>query len=175
MFKASPGCHEENGQRAKAEAGSPGGGHCREGHAVGGVGAWRCRCSEMKRCLLDTWLLGCQIWTSGDLVWRCNSGGFGPAPPMTTQGCRPSSAQDWGLGSPLSTSSVGCVLGSLPQPPHLPQACLSSEALASVPEAITQASPRPPAPPPTIHGRGSFHCRPQLFTENGNTLGKPQT
>ena len=103
------------------------------------------------------------------LVWRCNFGGFGLAPAMTTQGCRPSSAQDWGLGSPLSTSSVGCVLGSLPQPPHLPQPGLPTEAPASVSEAITQASR------PHCSRHGSFHCRPQLFTENRNKLGKPQT
>lgn len=100
------------------------------------------------------------------LVWRCTSGGFGPAPAMTTQGCRPSSAQDWGLGSPLSTSSVGCVLGSLPQHPHLPQAGLPTEALASVSEAITQAS----APLFTAQGHSTAG---QLFTENRNKLGKP--
>ena len=103
------------------------------------------------------------------LVWRCNFGGFGLAPAMTTQGCWPSSAQDWGLGSPFSTSSVGCVLGSLPQPPHLPQPGLPTEAPASVSEAITQASR------PHCSRHGSFHCRPQLFTENRNKLGKPQT
>lgn len=39
----------------------PGGGHCREGHAVGVSGNGSAGASEMKRCLLDTWLLGCQI------------------------------------------------------------------------------------------------------------------
>ena len=54
------------------------------------------------------------------LGWGCGSGSFEPAPPTTTQGGRWSSAWDWGLGSPLRNSSLGCVLGSLLQPPYLP-------------------------------------------------------
>ena len=54
------------------------------------------------------------------LGWGCDSGGFELALPMTTQGDGCSSAWDWELGSPLRISSLGCVLGSLLQPPYLP-------------------------------------------------------
>ena len=54
------------------------------------------------------------------LGWGCDSGGFELTPPTTTQGGQWSSAWDWGLCSPLRTSSLGCVLGSLLQPPYLP-------------------------------------------------------
>lgn len=125
--------------RAREKAGSPGGDPCREGHVGvgGGVAVQALRSEEMPVRHLAA---GHPNLDFRGLVWRYNCGGFGLAPPMTTQGCWLSSAQDWGLGSPLSTSSVGCVLGSLLQPPHLHQAGLPTEARASVPRPRTHCS-----------------------------------
>lgn len=71
----------------------------------------------------------------------------------------------------FSTSSVGCVLGSLLQPLHLPTWGLPTEAPISVPEAgwVT------PIPPPHCSPHSVIASQATVFTENSQGPGKPQT